>query len=336
MIKYWQSMQDYKYFLTESKVYFNSSERNRLHTELWNAWQKLRLFDTNQAMEFLLPFYSTTGRSAKNQPQILRSFILFLLLYSNGLSKPSLTLWVDRLKDNRVLAALIGCTLDSLPPLGSYFGFMDRLWDAHATDLYARNKLLPTTAKNLISRKEKNRKPRKQRPKSPNPSKNGSWTGRISLLTLISACNASSMWLSCLPWNAVSYQRSTLPFPATAPPFIPMPPHAGTTGTAHRKTCAISPIPTLLEARTATWINITSAILCSTCPVITWSSGRTSRCSCALPARGGMIRSASLSLSMNRKTYAGSSSRTYAWTPLWTITPPTGSSEKRGYGHSST
>ncbi|KAI4448108.1 hypothetical protein C823_002627 [Eubacterium plexicaudatum ASF492] len=73
MIKYWQSMQDYKYFLNESKVHFDSSERVRLHTELWKPWQKLRLFDTDKAMEFLLPFYSNTGRPAKNQPQILRS-----------------------------------------------------------------------------------------------------------------------------------------------------------------------------------------------------------------------------------------------------------------------
>jgi site-specific recombinase XerD len=33
MIKYWQSMQDYKYFLTESKVHFDSTERNRLHAK---------------------------------------------------------------------------------------------------------------------------------------------------------------------------------------------------------------------------------------------------------------------------------------------------------------
>ena len=44
--------------------------------------------------------------------------IVFLLLYSEGLAKPSLTLWVDRLKDDRVLASLIGCTTNLLPPLG--------------------------------------------------------------------------------------------------------------------------------------------------------------------------------------------------------------------------
>src|SRR5699024_11470378 len=93
------------------------------------------------AMGVLLPFYSSTGRPAKNQPQILRSFILFFLLVSMGLTPPSLTLWVSRLSHDRVLAALIGCPLDSLPPLGSYFVIMYRLWLQTVPDLYSRNKL---------------------------------------------------------------------------------------------------------------------------------------------------------------------------------------------------
>ena len=165
MIKYWQSMQDYKYFLTESKSHFDSSERNRLHTELWEPWQKLRLFDTDKAMDFLLPFYSNTGRPAKNQPQILRSFILFFLLYSKGLDKLSLTLWVDRLKTDHLLAALIGCTLDFLPPLGSYFDFMDRLWDAPDMGLYARDKLLPSSWNSKKPDKPKGKKQKAQETK---------------------------------------------------------------------------------------------------------------------------------------------------------------------------
>ena len=145
MIKHWQSMQDNKCFLHNSKVSFDSSERTRLHTELWIPWQKLRLFDTDIAMNVLLPFYSSNGRPAKNQPQILRSFILFFLLVSLGLTPPSLTLWVSRLSHDRVLAALIGCSPDSLPPLGSYFDFMDRLWTAPKTGLYSRDKLLPAS-----------------------------------------------------------------------------------------------------------------------------------------------------------------------------------------------
>ncbi len=158
-------MHDYLYFLNESKVHFDSSERKRLHTELWKAWQKLRFFDTDKAMEFLLHFYSATGRPARNQPQILRSFILFFLLYSEGLAKPSLTLWMDRLKANRVPAALIGCPVDSLPPLGSYFDFMNRLWDTPKTDLYARTKLLPASRNSQKPDKPKGKKQKAQETK---------------------------------------------------------------------------------------------------------------------------------------------------------------------------
>lgn len=167
MIKYWQSMQDYKYFLTECKAHFDSSERNRLHTELWKPWQKLLLFNTDRAMEFLLPFYSSIGRPARNQPQILRSFILFLPLHSEGLAKSSLTLWIDRLKDDRALAALIGCSTGSLPPLGSYFDFMDRLWAASATVLYARGRLLPASwnSRKPDKPKGKNQKAQEAKPK---------------------------------------------------------------------------------------------------------------------------------------------------------------------------
>ena len=165
MIKYWQSMQDYLYFLNESKIHFDSSERVRLHSELWKPWQKLCLFDTDKAMAFLLPFYSNTGRPAKNQPQILRSFILFFLLYSEGLAKLSLTLWVNRLRHDRVLAALIGCTTDSLPPLGSYFDFMDRLWAAPTTDLYSRCKLLSASHNSKRPDKPKGKKQKAQEAK---------------------------------------------------------------------------------------------------------------------------------------------------------------------------
>ena len=153
MIKYWQSMHDYLCFLNESKIHFDSSERTRLHTELWKPWQKLRIFDTDRAMEYLLPFYSPTGRPAKNQPQILRSFILFF----------SLTLWVGRLPHDRVLATLSGCTTDSLPPLSSYFDSMDRLW-AVPHLIYtpvASSSPPPGTAGNPRSLRVKSRKHRK-------------------------------------------------------------------------------------------------------------------------------------------------------------------------------
>ena len=170
MIKYWQSMHDYLHFFHESKVHFDSSERTRLHTELWKPWQKLRRFDTDRAMEVLLPFYSATGRPAKNQPQILRSFILFFFLYSEGLTPSSLTLWVDRLKHDRVLDALIGYATDSLPrsvPILTSWtgsGLHPYLTAIPATSSFRP----PGTTKNQKNRKVKSRKRRKLNPKLQN------------------------------------------------------------------------------------------------------------------------------------------------------------------------
>ena len=145
MIKHWQSMKDYKCFLHNFKVSSDSSERIRLHTEFGQLRQKLLLLDTDKSMDVILPFYHHSGRPAKNQPQILRSFVLFFLMISKGLTPPSLTHWVSRLSKDRLLAALIGCHADSLPPLGSYFDFMDRLWLHTDTLHYSRHKLLPAS-----------------------------------------------------------------------------------------------------------------------------------------------------------------------------------------------
>lgn len=161
MIKYWQSTQDYKYFLNESKVHFISSERNRLHTELWNAWQKLRLFDTDKATKFLLPLYSNTGRPAKNHPQILRSFILFFFyIHKAWQSCPLPFGWTGSDTTAFLLHLLaarpIPCPLSVLI-LTSWTGSgLLR----HRTYTPALNCfLLPTTAKSLTNRKEKTESP---------------------------------------------------------------------------------------------------------------------------------------------------------------------------------
>ena len=81
------------------------------------------LLDLDPVMGYLSAFYPPVGRPAKNQVQIIRSLILMAL---QGFT--SLTAWVVELTTDSLLAALIGCTPDSLPPLGSYFDLMDRLW----------------------------------------------------------------------------------------------------------------------------------------------------------------------------------------------------------------
>ena len=123
MLKHWQSHQEYLFFLHEAKVNFDSSLRKRLSFDLASAREKLRLLNLDPVLDLLSPFYSNTGRPAKNQPQILRSLVLML-----DQDFKSLTLWCQRLQGDDLLAFLIGCSPDSLPPLGSYFDFLDRLW----------------------------------------------------------------------------------------------------------------------------------------------------------------------------------------------------------------
>ena len=123
MLVHWQSHQEYLHFLHETKVHLDSSQRARLRLEFGAVREKLRLLDLDPVMDYISSFYSSTGRPAKNQTQIIRSFILMLML---GFT--SLTAWISKLKADSLLALLIGSSPASLPPLGSYFDFIDRLW----------------------------------------------------------------------------------------------------------------------------------------------------------------------------------------------------------------
>ena len=148
MIKYWQSMQDYKYFLIKSKVHFSFSESNRLHMELCKAWHKHRISILIRPWSFSSPF----------TPPLAVLLILFYFLCSACLAKPFLTLWADRLRDERVLAALIGYAQDSLPPLGFCFDFLWTDSGLHRKQSYMPGincVPLPETTKGLISLKGK-------------------------------------------------------------------------------------------------------------------------------------------------------------------------------------
>lgn len=149
MLVHWQSHQEYLNFLHETKIHLDSSQRTRLHLEFGSVREKLRLLDLDPVMGYLSGFYSYTGRPAKNQVQIIRSFILMGMLGCT-----SLTAWIKKLKADSLLATLIGCIPESLPPLGSYFDFMDRLW--------TQPKALQGTGRKDLFPKHKNGKPSKK------------------------------------------------------------------------------------------------------------------------------------------------------------------------------
>ena len=143
MIKNWQSHKKYLHFLKHCKARMDSSQRIRWK-ELRPIRKRLKSLNLDAAGVFLFPLYSFTGQPALNQPQILRSFILWFLLFRQGLVKLSLTEWGEKLKGDELYSNLIGCSSGSSPPLGSYYDFMDRLWAAPQSDRYKRNKTFPS------------------------------------------------------------------------------------------------------------------------------------------------------------------------------------------------
>ena len=140
----WQSHTEYHINFINLKARFPSQLRVFLWEHYSKEREKLMSLNLDPVGEYLSRFYSSTGRPAKNQAQILRSFLLFALLFNRTDAKLSLTSWVeDVLPKDPVLFALIGCPcVDSLPPLGSYFDFMNRFWGG-PRELYARSSLLP-------------------------------------------------------------------------------------------------------------------------------------------------------------------------------------------------
>ncbi len=313
MIKHWQTNQEYHCFLANAKTTFDSSERVRLQSELASPREKLRLFDTDAAMRFLAPFYSHTGRPASNQPQILRSFILFFLLISMNLTSPSLTSWVIRLKSDRVLASLVGCPLNSLPPLGSYYDLMDRLWTAPDHSLYKRDKLL--------SPDWNRKKPDKPKGKHQKASENRS--------SITSSIVSRILDGKDIPFNFEARLQKLFYAVAVLPSLkcglIPGAPltlsgdatsvHTHSDPNGHILPALtilfrlrnilpfqdIIPTPMPLGAGTATSILITLAIRYSSFPATTLCCIRISHCSSASPVRNAMIPFPSLFPTMNWK-----------------------------------
>ena len=154
MLKQWQSHQQYLNSLHRFKTRLDSSGRIR-----WRSLKPIRdrliSLNLDSAGAFLSKLYPPIGRPAIHQAQIIRSFVLFFLLCHDGLVPLSLTRWVEIIKEDELYSTLIGCSLGSSPPLGSYYDFMDRLWAAPQSDRYKRNKTFPSNKNKSKPKKPK-------------------------------------------------------------------------------------------------------------------------------------------------------------------------------------
>lgn len=138
MLKHWTTHAEYQHFISDAVALLNQSQLKKL-SSYSDSLNKLTSLNLDPVGDHLLPYYSNTGRPALNQPQILRSFVLMM---DQGVT--SLTRWTELLEKDDLLALMIGCSPDSLPPLGSYFDFINRLWlRNHAFEKLGRRDLFP-------------------------------------------------------------------------------------------------------------------------------------------------------------------------------------------------
>jgi hypothetical protein len=125
MLKNWTSHADYQQFVSDAVAFLNDSQRKKL-ISYSDTIAKLTSLNLDPFAAHLAPYYSHTGRLALHQPEIFRSFILIL-----DCGFYSINLWVNTLMHDNILTILTGCSPDELPPLGSYYDLIDRLWLRH-------------------------------------------------------------------------------------------------------------------------------------------------------------------------------------------------------------
>ena len=140
----WQSHDEYRTIVTTIGRRLSRNNPKYSFCEYDEERQKLLNLNLDPLLDYIPAFYSQGGRPAKHQTQILRSLILFVLLFNKTKARTSLTLWVREVLPKSIsLTVLIGCSCpDDLPPLGSYYDFINRFW-MDSRDRYSRTALLP-------------------------------------------------------------------------------------------------------------------------------------------------------------------------------------------------
>ena len=151
----WQSHYEYRTLVTKIGRRLSRNNPKYSFGSYEEEYQKLLNLNLDPLAQYIPAFYSNGGRPATHQAQILRSLILFVLLFNETKAHTSLTLWVTKvLPESISLTVLIGCaSTEELPPLGSYYDFMNRFWLA-PRDSYSRSSLLPAGKNGKKPKKE--------------------------------------------------------------------------------------------------------------------------------------------------------------------------------------
>jgi hypothetical protein len=113
----WQTHEEYQLFVVNQ---IKSFPREFVSSYL-DRIEMFKLLDLDAVPSVIEELYSKNGRPAKNQCQILRSFILAIL------EKIPIHEMSQKLKDSPILATIAGFSVDEIPQTPTFYDFINRL-----------------------------------------------------------------------------------------------------------------------------------------------------------------------------------------------------------------
>ena len=108
--------------ITQLRQYYPDAF-TRFGPSLWNVIDMFYSMDLSQVDVLMSDRYSTFGRCPRLPSDMLRSFMLSLVMKKSGF-----TAWSEELKTNHLAAIISGFHPDDTPGVGTFYDFCDRLW----------------------------------------------------------------------------------------------------------------------------------------------------------------------------------------------------------------
>lgn len=152
MLGNWRTHEEYQSYLLEKILPLFESDKDNV-TQYKAALSKLYILNLDPLKPFISKYYSTTGSPAKNQPELIRSFILMseLRIYS-------ITKWVKKLQANEILCLMIGLSRSDIHQVGSYYDLINRVWLSNLDVDYEFEHSLHSFRRKPAKKLEKNKK----------------------------------------------------------------------------------------------------------------------------------------------------------------------------------
>jgi hypothetical protein len=122
MLGDWRPHKEYQSYLLNNVIPFFNTDKDRV-MKYEKTLSKLYILDLDPLLPLLAPYYSVTGAPAKNQPELIRSFILM-----SELKYHSITEWVKDLNHDEFLRIMIGLPKSEIHRLASYYDLINRVW----------------------------------------------------------------------------------------------------------------------------------------------------------------------------------------------------------------